>query len=285
MSFVSSASEHLSYYDLQLDHPHWEQATVLDFGGNRGNALMAGRIKESNYWCVDVSWDAIERGQRDYPEAHWIFYDRYNFEFNPTGIPDLPVPDLGRKFDYVLAYSVFSHTHEAEMIELVEDLRRLVAENGRLAFTFVDPHYVLPADYSPLLRHHRPPTNLGLRLERTRQAKPNLPVQQLLSKAAGADWCALIDNRDLYLDRDDPGITKTGIASSYRTFCTARYMSRIFPEATILACPEGFDTQGLERHHCCVLKARKENAVGMPDGEEMVMPEKMQMKALRLGRP
>jgi SAM-dependent methyltransferase len=282
MTFVSSASEHLSYYDLQLDHPPWEQATVLDFGGNRGNALMAGRIKESNYWCIDVSWDAIERGQRDYPEAHWIFYDRYNFEFNPTGTPDLPVPDLGRKFDYVLAYSVFSHTHEAEMIELVKDLRRLVADNGRLAFTFVDPHHVLPGDYSPLLRHHHPPTNLGLRLERTRQAKPNLPVQQLLSKAAGADWCALIDNRDLYLDQDDPGIRKTGIASSYRTFCTARYMSRIFPEATILACPEGFETQGLERHHCCVLKAREENAAGMPDGEELVAPEKMQMNGAGL---
>lgn len=43
MTFVSSASEHFSYYDLLLDHPHWE-ATVLDFGSNRGNALMAGRI-------------------------------------------------------------------------------------------------------------------------------------------------------------------------------------------------------------------------------------------------
>jgi SAM-dependent methyltransferase len=272
MSFVSSALEHLSYYDLLLDHPSWEQATVLDFGGNRGNALMAGRIKASNYWCIDVSWDAIDRGRRDYPEAHWIFYDRYNFEFNPTGIADLPIPDLGRKFDYVLAYSVFSHIHEAEMIELVKELRRLVAEKGRLAFTFIDPHYVLPADYSPLLRHHNPPTNLALRLERTRQAKPNLPVQQLLSKAAGADWCALIDNRDLYVDQDDPGIGKTGIASSYRTFCTARYMNRIFPEATILACPEGFDEQGLERQHCCVLKAPKENAIGMPERKEMVTP-------------
>jgi hypothetical protein len=171
------------------------------------------------------------------------------------------------------------------MIELVKDLRRLVADNGRLAFTFVDPHHVLPGDYSPLLRHHHPPTNLGLRLERTRQAKPNLPVQQLLSKAAGADWCALIDNRDLYLDRDDPGIRKAGIASSYRTFCTARYMSRIFPEATILACPEGVEAQGLERHHCCVLKAPKENTVGMPNGDEMVTAEKVQMNGAAAGTP
>jgi SAM-dependent methyltransferase len=269
MSFVSAAPEHLSYYDLQLDYPDWEQATVLDFGGNRGNALMAGRIQEKNYWCVDVSWDAIERAHRDYPEAHWIFYDRYNFEFNPTGIPDLPIPDLGRKFDYILAYSVFSHTHEAEMIELVKDLQHLLADGGRLAFTFVDPHYVLPRDYSPFLRHHNPPTNLGLRLERTRQAKPNLPVQQLLRTAAGAGWCALVDNKDLYLDKDDPGIRKTGITSSYRTFCTVRYMSQIFPEATILPCPESLDTQGLEKHHCCILKACGQDTVGMPDQDEV----------------
>jgi SAM-dependent methyltransferase len=272
MSFISAAPEHLSYFDLQLDHPQWEQATVLDFGGNRGNALMAGRIKESNYWCIDVSSDAIERGQRDYPEAHWIFYNRYNFQFNPTGIPDLPIPDLGRKFDYVLAYSVFTHTHKAEMIELVNDLRQLVAENGRLAFTFVDPHYVVPGNYSPL---HHPPTNLGGGLERIREDMPNLPVQQLLSKAEGADWCALVDDRDLYLDQEDPGIRKTGIANTYHTFCTARYMSQIFPDATILACPEGFNTPDMVSQHCCVLKARKENAVGMPDGEEMVTSEKI----------
>lgn len=269
MTFVSGAAEHLSYYDLQLDRPDWEYATVLDFGGNRGNALMAGRIKERNYWCVDVSWDGIERGQRDYPDAHWIFYDRYNFEFNPTGIPDLPIPDLGRKFDYVLAYSVFSHTHEAEMIELVKDLRQLLADEGRFAFTFVDPHYVLPRNYSPLLRDHNPPTNLGLRLERTRQAKPNLPVQELLRQAEGADWCALINNQDLYLGKDDPGIMKAGIASSYRTFCTPQYMSQIFPEATILPCPEGLETQGLEKHHCCILKACRQEEVGTLDQKEM----------------
>jgi hypothetical protein len=95
MSFVSSALEHLSYYDLQLDRPSWEQATVLDFGGNRGNALMAGRIKASNYWCIDVSWDAIDRGRRDYPEAHWIFYDRYILNSIQRALLICPFPISG----------------------------------------------------------------------------------------------------------------------------------------------------------------------------------------------
>jgi SAM-dependent methyltransferase len=259
MSFVSAAPEHLSYYDLQLDHPDWEHATVLDFGGNRGNALMAGRIKASDYWCIDVSRDAIEQGRRDYPEAHWIFYDRYNFRFNPAGIPGLPIPELGRKFDYVLAYSVFTHTHDAEMVELVGHLRKLVAENGCLAFSFVDPHFVLPRDYSSLLRDHNPPTNLGLRLERSKLINPNLPVQQRLREAAGANWCALVDHDALYIGAEDKGGNGTEKTNLYTTFCTAQYMSQIFPEAAILPPPQVYEPQQCDRQelpmqHCCILK-------------------------------
>src|SRR5215467_1188530 len=254
MTFIPAAPEHLTYFDLQLDHPDWENTKVLDFGGNRGITLTGGRIRESNYWCVDVSLDAINQGRRDYPEAHWIFYNRYNFQFNPTGIADLPIPDLGRKFDYVLAYSVFTHTHEAEMIELVQGLRQFVAEDGRLAFTFTDPHHVLPRDYSPLLRDHNPPTNLGLWLELIRLTNPNLLVQELLRKAAGADWCVLVNDKDLYLDKDDPGIRKTGIATYYLTFCTVRHMIQLFPEATILPAPRITDPRNLPMQHCCILK-------------------------------
>ena len=38
MSFISGAPEHLTYFDRQLEHPDWENAKVLDFGGN---------------WCID----------------------------------------------------------------------------------------------------------------------------------------------------------------------------------------------------------------------------------------
>jgi hypothetical protein len=45
------------------------------------------------------------------------------------------------KFDIILAFSVFTHTHQKEMLELVEQLRRLLAPRGVLAFTFCDPAY------------------------------------------------------------------------------------------------------------------------------------------------
>jgi SAM-dependent methyltransferase len=271
MTFISAAPEHLSYYDLQLGHPDWERATVLDFGGNRGNALMAGRIKESNYWCVDVSLDAIDQGRRDYPEAHWIFYNRYNFHFNPTGIPGLPIPLKGRSFDYILAYSVFTHTSKAEMIELVADLRALLVESGKLAFTFIDPHLVLPRDYSSLLREHDPPTNLGLRLEVIKkQRSSSLPVQQRLREAAGCDWCTLINDGDLYVGLEDTIDHAAQTKTLYDTFCTVARMRQIFPEGTILASPEEYDPQGREMQHCCILGPNKHSGLKAQPREEIL---------------
>jgi len=254
MSFVSACSEHLTYLDLQLGHPSWEDAKVLDFGGNRGMTLTSGRIRESNYWCVDVSLDAIDHGRRDYPRAHWIFYNRYNFAFNPDGIVGLPIPLQEPAFDYVLAYSVFTHTSKAEMVELVEQLRKLLLENGRLAFTFIDPHYPLPRDSSSLLRGHDRPTNLTLRLERIKQHNPSLPVQERMREAAGADWCTLIDGGDLYIGPEDTIDHSIETKTIYHSYCTASYMSEIFPEATILPPPEEYDPIR-EVQHCCILEA------------------------------
>jgi len=270
MTFISAAPEHLTYFDLQLEHPDWENAKVLDFGGNRGITLTSGRIRESNYWCVDVSLDAIDQGRRDYRDAHWIFYNRYNFHFNPTGIPGLPIPLKGRSFDYILAYSVFTHTSKAEMIELVADLRELLVEDGRLAFTFIDPHFVLPQGCNSLLRDHDPPTNLGVRLEKIRERNPPLPVQKRLRQAAGANWCTLINNGDLYLGPEDSVDHRIPTKMLYDTFCTMSYMKQIFPEATILPPPPDYDPQGREMQNCCILKSPGHRAVGVPVREEVV---------------
>lgn len=260
MSFISCAPEHLTYFDRQLAYPDWENATVLDFGGNRGITLAGGRIQECNYWCVDVSADAIAQGRRDYPNAHWIFYNRYNFHFNPTGVPGLPVPLEEPLFDYILSYSVFTHTSKAEMIELVADLTELLVDDGRLAFTFIDPHFVLPRGYSSsLLRKHDPPTNLALRLERMKEENPSLPVRERLWQAAGADWCTLINDGDLYLGPEDSVDHRSETKTLYNSFCTASYMRQIFPGAAIFPSPADYDPQETEMQHCCILQANGKN--------------------------
>src|SRR5262245_13016846 len=126
-----------AYFDEQLDHPDWRGKRVLDFGGNKGNLLLdtACAISHQNYYCLDVIREAIEEGRKSFPEAHWIHYDRYNCSFNPDGVVDLPVPDLGVNFDVILAFSVFTHTTREEMKELVKQLRARLAPGGLLAFT------------------------------------------------------------------------------------------------------------------------------------------------------
>src|SRR5262249_24580918 len=118
-SFISARREGVfTYFDYELGSPSWKDKKVLDFGGNIGNLLhdQSSTIEPHNYWCIDVSRNAIERGKLTYPSAHWLFYNRYNFAFNPGGVEGLEVPDAGQKFDYIVAYSVFTHTSKAEMM-------------------------------------------------------------------------------------------------------------------------------------------------------------------------
>src|SRR5258706_12007971 len=121
MSFVTRNYGQFAYFDAQLGRPDWRAMKVLDFGGNTGNLLKDpnSTVEPENYWCIDVSRDAIETGRRQHPAAHFMFYDRYNFEYNPKGVRDLEIPDTGITFDCILALSVFTHTPKSEMLELI----------------------------------------------------------------------------------------------------------------------------------------------------------------------
>ncbi len=79
------------YFDQQLGHPDWTAKAVLDFGGNQGNLLVDsnGRICPQDYYCVDVIREAIDEGRKQFPEAHWVHYNRYNCSFNPEGTVDI----------------------------------------------------------------------------------------------------------------------------------------------------------------------------------------------------
>ena len=139
---VSEKTGQFAYFDAQLDAPRWRGARVLDFGGNCGNFLAdAGdEVRAEDYWCLDVSREALAEGARRHPRAHWVHYDRHHVRYNPRGRPRLPPPDLG-PFDFILAYSVFTLLPEGEVRELVAALRRMLAPDGVLAFSFVDPEY------------------------------------------------------------------------------------------------------------------------------------------------
>jgi|SRR5215471_9340597 len=238
MSFVTGNTGQFPYFDAQLDRPEWRDKTILDFGGNRGNILHHpdSTIDPERYWCIDLSRDAIEIGKSACPRANFIFYDRYNFEFNPTGVVDLPIPDTGTRFDYIIASSVFTHTSKAEMVQSIDHLRALLKPGGRLAFTFHEPHYEPPEGGASNLNHY-----LGLRIVNPYRR------EALAEKGRHANWCTLAW-RDLYVENEDLRPYALDEQGAYLTFYTSRYIARLFPHGEIRKPVPPFI-----RHHCCIL--------------------------------
>jgi SAM-dependent methyltransferase len=233
-----------AYFDEVIGHPAWRDGAVLDFGGGDGNLLRNDdcAIEPANYWCIDVVKEAIDEGRAAFPGAHWAHYDRYNCSFNPGGVRDLPIPNLGVAFDFILAYSVFTHTTLEEMRELVGQLRAQLAPGGVLAFTFEDPHFEPWPET-------RAGSNLRLRLE-TLRGRPGLDPERVAAQANGAEWCALVGGTSLFVNDNGQWDETADGCLTYDVYYTVALMQREFPDAQIVAPANG------EMQHCCVVRRR-----------------------------
>ncbi len=205
-------------------------------------------IDHERYWCIDVVPESIEQGKAEFPNGHWVFYDRYCFFFNPYGIRNIPLPLFEQRFDIIVAYSVFTNTPRSDMFQLVDQLTDRLADDGALAFTFIDPHFHSWPD-----RYYA--NNLVWRLEREiflEKEKGNtldIDVPALAERAKHAEWFVLVNGEDLYLETDDVPAYEPERQRTYHTFYTVNYMKQLFPQATIL--PPAND----EMQHCCVIRA------------------------------
>ena len=249
MAFLSTKTGQFTFFAIQLGERDWRGKYVLDFGGNIGNMLRdpSATIDEERYWCIDVVQESIKSGKTAFPKAHWVFYDRYCFFFNPHGISQLKLPELSRPFDYIVAYSVFTNTSPTDMLDLVEQLTERLSDGGALAFTFIDPHYSSwPGRYDG--------NNLRWRLEREiflEKEKGNtleIDVDVLSERARGAPWFVLVNGEDLYLETEVTKVYEAEQQRTYHTFYSVDYMKSLFPEAAIL--PPVND----EMQHCCVIR-------------------------------
>ena len=232
--FLDARTDIFSYFANALGDCDWSDKDVLDFGGNIGGLLRDpdSTIREERYWCIDIVAQAIEQGKRDYPRAHWLFYDLYNFRFNPYGTRGLAWADPGQQFDIIAAYSVFTSNFEADLLRIVPRLEQMLKPGGRLAFSFMDPD-----------------ETLGWRLERLREKGADIDVQAMTRRARGAESCVLLNEHELYLNTHEPPCPSPELQTSCYVFHSAAYMQRLFPRATILP-PR--DEAG---QHCCVLQS------------------------------
>jgi SAM-dependent methyltransferase len=256
-TFISHREGQFTYFDRQLGNPDWTGKRVLDFGGNVGNLLVDPncKIQPGDYWCFDVSRDAITEGQRRHPEAHFGFYDRYNFQYNPTGTVGLPIPDPGVRFDVIVAFSVFTHNNRADSVEFIRQLRALLAEDGRLAFTFFDPLWRPPRGWANDRESSDLP-NLHRHLETMRATtRPEIDVARLLEQAdkTALTWVTLVNGNDLIVDPDDAPAERPQWPSAesahgaYLSYCTPEYLRRLFPDVQIRPPEEP------ERMHCAII--------------------------------
>jgi SAM-dependent methyltransferase len=251
VAFFSTKTGQFTYFSLQVSEPVWRGKNVLDFGGNIGNMLRDpnSTIDHERYWCLDVAKESIEKGKAAYPNSHWLFYDRYCFFFNPRGIPNLALPNLDQAFDYIVAYSVFTNTTPTDMLQLVKQLESLLATDGTLAFTFIDPHYYSwPGHYCGDNFQWRLDREKQLAEERRRVVDIDMP--SLTRRAQDADWLLLVNSNDLYIETEDIQAYEPQRQETCHAFYTETYMKTLLPHATVMP------PVNSEMQHCCIIRKR-----------------------------
>jgi len=243
LTWISTKQDQFAYFSEQVGQRDWRGKRVLDFGGNIGNMLRdpTSTIDPALYCCLDIDRESLDVGKVDWPEAQWEHYDRHCFFFNPSGIRSLPIPGLGRKFDYIVAYSVFPNTPRTDMIELVPQLERMLDNGGVLAFTFIDPNYVSWPGESDR-------DNFEWRLEREGNDLASPASREMIERARRADWCILVNGRDLYVETEDTADVTPEQQRTFHVFCKTAHMKSLFPHAVIKPPANG------EMQHCCVIR-------------------------------
>ena len=123
---------------FSMFHTFTKDQKILDFGSNCGNFLKSNPnvIPLHHYTGIDVDIQAIEEGRKLFPESNWVWYNRKNPAYNPTG--QAVLPNVDQNFDVVVSYSVFSHTSFEDTFELIEYLYSKINKGGKILFSYCD---------------------------------------------------------------------------------------------------------------------------------------------------
>ena len=126
---------------------NFKDKVILDFGGSRGNLLYFsnGEIQPENYISIDPVMEGIEMGREEFPAAEFIYYDRWSWMYNHHGNKEINLPDITRKIDYIVAYSVFSHTDFNELVTTLKWMKSLNPE--KMVISFLDANSKHIKDY------------------------------------------------------------------------------------------------------------------------------------------
>lgn len=104
------------YFEQYID---FSNKSVLDFGCNNGNFIRYN--PHSQYTGIDINKEIIDTNKIKYPQYQWLYYNGYNYMYNKNGTEKL---QLENQYDIVVAFSVITHMHENEMLEVIKNLKK-----------------------------------------------------------------------------------------------------------------------------------------------------------------
>ncbi|MEM9496079.1 MAG: class I SAM-dependent methyltransferase [Pseudomonadota bacterium] len=127
-----------------------EDDAVLDIGcgSMRLGRLLIPFLKPDRYYGVDPNWRLIEEGARHECGADMVRAKRPRFSTNPQ----FDFRSLGRKFDYIIAQSIATHTGPDQLASLFRGAKAGLIENGLFLFSFIrkdNPRDLKPGWYYP----------------------------------------------------------------------------------------------------------------------------------------
>lgn len=121
---------------------------VLDYGSNYGRFLESsdGQFDQKNYVGIDVDKDALNDGKIMFPNAEFIHYNKHNFWYNPKGQKDI-WPEVNKEFEYIISYSVITHTTKEDMVEAITWLYSKLKTGGKMFVSYLDIENKVALDF------------------------------------------------------------------------------------------------------------------------------------------
>jgi len=113
-----------------------EDKKILDFGCAHGNFLKYDW--DGDYTGLDVRLDIIEKNRKEYPNRKWIHYDRHNTQYNIKSENKNGHWPLIEKYDFICAFSVFTHTSFKEYEYTINMMKDHLNSEGKILTTFID---------------------------------------------------------------------------------------------------------------------------------------------------
>lgn len=113
--------------------PEWEDKKILDWGCNHANFLKFYPKVDYDYTGVDIDKNIIEQCKNEYPEQKWLSYETFNWQYSASRKDEWPELE---KYDYILAFSVYTHTDLASFLKDINRLKKHLHPGGKIMCTF-----------------------------------------------------------------------------------------------------------------------------------------------------